>query len=249
MARFLLILFSLLMSERSFAARAVMEQIPATGKTIMVSTSNTRVGIATGTPQAVLDVNGNAQFGSGATRSTFSATGDLTLANNADITVAGPSGYINTSSSVNASAFFGDGAGLTGLSSVAHKSSTTVPFTGATTDTSLSVCYATQTITTAGSPIAIWYSGALHNSNAGAGCITGFLQDGAFVSPFTKAIGNGVGISHSANAPASAAYFVVIPAPVAGSHSYCITLAALSNTCNFSAFSYAYNEFGVMELQ
>lgn len=38
------------------------------------------VGVRTSTPITVLDVNGDAQFGSGFTKSTFSATGSLTLA-------------------------------------------------------------------------------------------------------------------------------------------------------------------------
>ena len=129
MVRYLLTLFSLLLASQAHAARAVMEQIPATGNTIMVSTSNTRVGIATGTPQATLDVLGNAQFGSGATRSTFSTTGDLSLATNADIVLGGSSGYITTVSSVNASAFFGSGAALTGIAGETNTYASSKTFT------------------------------------------------------------------------------------------------------------------------
>lgn len=42
--------------------------------------SSQRAGIGTTSPQTLLDVNGASQFGSGATKSTFSATGFLTIA-------------------------------------------------------------------------------------------------------------------------------------------------------------------------
>lgn len=53
------------------------------------------VGLAT-----TLDVNGNAQFGSGVTKSTFSTGGDLNLASGADVTVSGVAGYITGQSSI-----------------------------------------------------------------------------------------------------------------------------------------------------
>ncbi len=62
---------------------------PPTAPVVQVSSSNGtnflyiesdgRTGIGTTSPATVLDVNGASQFGSGATKSTFSATGDLTL--------------------------------------------------------------------------------------------------------------------------------------------------------------------------
>ena len=48
--------------------------------TLVVDCGNDRVGIGTASPATTLDVNGNAQFGSGGTKSTFTATGALTLA-------------------------------------------------------------------------------------------------------------------------------------------------------------------------
>ncbi|MBI4422186.1 MAG: tail fiber domain-containing protein, partial [Elusimicrobia bacterium] len=51
--------------------------------------SGGNVGIGTSAPAAKLDVVGDAQFGSGAARSTFTATGALALAADANITLAG----------------------------------------------------------------------------------------------------------------------------------------------------------------
>ena len=59
-----LILF-LFMPNQSFAANKLLaEGVPATGNALMVSTTNTRVGIATGIPQYTLDVRGG-QYTSG----------------------------------------------------------------------------------------------------------------------------------------------------------------------------------------
>ena len=79
---------------------------------VYVSQANMRnyfagnLGVGADVPAAKLDVNGNAQFGSGATKSTFTATGDLILDSHA---------YITATSSINASGFFGDGSALTGI--------------------------------------------------------------------------------------------------------------------------------------
>ena len=67
-----------------------------------------RVGIATTTAITTLDVNGDAQFGFGAAKSTFSTVGALALAR-------APGATLVAYSSVTASAFFGDGSGLTGV--------------------------------------------------------------------------------------------------------------------------------------
>lgn len=53
------------------------EPFTVDGSTIYVKSG--RVGVATATPQTRLDVEGDAQFGSGATKSTFTATGLLRL--------------------------------------------------------------------------------------------------------------------------------------------------------------------------
>jgi hypothetical protein len=73
------------------------------------------VGINTTAPSTSLDVNGSAQFGSGAAKSTFTASGALSINTGSALSLSGPNGFINAQSSVNASAFFGDGAGLVGV--------------------------------------------------------------------------------------------------------------------------------------
>lgn len=73
------------------------------------------VGIGTNLAATPLDVNGVAQFGSGATKSTFTSVGWLLLSPNAQLQLSGANGYITGSSSVTASAFFGDGSHLTGV--------------------------------------------------------------------------------------------------------------------------------------
>lgn len=74
-----------------------------------------KVGISTAAPQAVLDVNGNAQFGTAGQVSTFTANGSLWLNGGSSLTLAGAQGWLTSASSVTAAAFFGDGSHLTGL--------------------------------------------------------------------------------------------------------------------------------------
>lgn len=135
--------------------------------------------------------------------------------------------------------------------STAHSTGTTFGFTGSTTETSFSVCYATVAITVSanGANVAVWYSGSVHNSGAGGGCLVSFLHNGAFPTNYSAARGHGVGISHSANAPDRASFYTVIQGVSAGTNNFCLTLAALSATCNISATSYTYPEFGAMELK
>ena len=59
------------------------------GSAEIARTNATGLGILTASPATPLDVNGASQFGSGATKSTFSATGALTLDAGAALTVTG----------------------------------------------------------------------------------------------------------------------------------------------------------------
>lgn len=74
---------------------------------LFAQSSTRRIGLSTGTPQNTLDVRGDASFGTGVGRSTFTTAGDLTLGTNSDLTLTGPSAYFTSGSSVTASGFFG----------------------------------------------------------------------------------------------------------------------------------------------
>ncbi len=71
---------------------AIMISTSATGASAMpnlfISSSNGNVGLGTKFPATILDVNGSAQFGAGATKSSFTTTGSLALASGASITGA-----------------------------------------------------------------------------------------------------------------------------------------------------------------
>ena len=106
------------------------------------------VGIGTTSPATLLDVNGAAQFGSGATKSTFTAAGTLSLALNAGLNVAGATGFITGQSSVTAASFWGDGSHLTGIPSTASISGAYVPTIGGTMTGTLTMNAATAFGTT-----------------------------------------------------------------------------------------------------
>ena len=188
------------------------------------------MGIGTTDPLAKLDVNGNAQFGSGATKSTFSATGDLNLASNGDLTLTGPTAFITSGSSINASAFFGNGAGLTGVTGfVATSTGTALPSTQATTVTSGVRCLiSTVTMTTTGGKIMITFTGSGANDTATSTSNLGLLMDGDFVTGINGSK-NGATDAMTTNGHELAAYnrnynFTFLQAaPSAAAHSWCVT--------------------------
>ena len=83
--------------------------------TIYADCDNNRAGFGTTSPMTPLDVSGAAQFGSGATKSTFAATGALTLADSSALTLSGANGNFVSASSVTGGSFYGDGSNLTGI--------------------------------------------------------------------------------------------------------------------------------------
>lgn len=79
-----------------------------------------KVGIGVlGNAATLLDVTGNAQFGSGVSKSTISATGAFTLASGAALTLSGSAGTIVSGSSVTGGAFYGYGGNLSGVTASA----------------------------------------------------------------------------------------------------------------------------------
>lgn len=91
---------------RAQARRTVMEALAASNNTVFVATTTGRVGISTATPATTLDVAGNAQFGRGATKSTFTATGQLFMANGASVTIPAAGMYVATATTSETPALF-----------------------------------------------------------------------------------------------------------------------------------------------
>ena len=60
----------------------------ALGGNVLISHASSKLGVGTSSPNTSLDINGNAQFGSGATKSTFTATGALALDPAASLSVS-----------------------------------------------------------------------------------------------------------------------------------------------------------------
>lgn len=124
------------------ANRAVMEQLAASANTIFVDTINVRVGISTITPATTLDVAGAAQFGQGATKSTFTVAGALVIASGSSITLSGTTGSLVSVASITAGAFYGDISHLTGnitgnAATVTTNANLTGPVTSAGNATSI----------------------------------------------------------------------------------------------------------------
>lgn len=137
--------------------------------------------------------------------------------------------------------------GIVSFSSNTHQSSVTRGFSGSTAATIFSQCFATATVTTAGGDVLVWYTGAMHNSNASQGCLISILQDGAYISGKSNALGFNVITSPSGNLPESASFQTLLKGVAAGTHNWCLTMAALANTCNLTSAVYVDTEFGAME--
>lgn len=112
------------------------------------------------------------------------------------------------------------------------------------------VCHSTLSITTNGGKVAIWFSGGLGSSTNGASLGLNVLEDGEFISPYTKDIGIVQLFATSADndVTQNASFHIVIRAPSAGSHNYCIAPRVSAGTGKYSITS-AQASFGVMEVR
>lgn len=143
---------------------------------LLLNPNGGNVGISTGSPKAMLDVNGDASFGSGAAKSTFTASGALSLAAGTGLTLSGAAGNITSASSVTASAFFGDGSHLTGIPSTGSISGVYLPLSGGTMTGQLTT---TSTITVRGaSGLGVTY-GITAATMTATGAVTGGSFSGA----------------------------------------------------------------------
>lgn len=169
------------------------------------------VGIRTSTPITALDVNGDAQFGAGSTKSTFTAAGLLKL------TASGIQWADGTTSTTTSS---GGGGG------VPSSSYTTIAANTAygSYDGDLSTCVATVTFTPTASSVDIIFTGEGKIAGSGYWAAVGFLVDGAYAAGFDK----DTAVAMSANSGGSAMYknlsFIYTDVPVTAntSHTFCL---------------------------
>lgn len=184
----------------------------------------------------------------------ISSVGQFTSSNTVlSDTATGNKIVLYSTGSVTALSFVGDGSLLTNLNTGAvAQSSKTYNLTGSTSEPNeFKVCFATGTITASGTrPIQVSYSGSITASGAaGHYCVVNFLQDGAFISPYTYTVGMGAAVTVSAGGFGNGTTVRVFPAPSAGEHSWCISMRApFGDTCTFSYGSSHGNEFSVTEL-
>lgn len=139
---------------------------------------------------------------------------------------------------------FKSGANLIGSSNYA---TTTTGLSGTWTNTTFtSPCLSTVTITTSGNPVGVFFSGTLSDNGNGGNEFMNILQDGAFPLPYSSTLGTSAVDIANATAESTASFYVVLAAPSAGSHSYCLMTRSAGNTGSFG--SHSQPVFGAMEL-
>lgn len=182
------------------------------------------VGVRTSTPVTVLDVNGDAQFGSGANKSTFTAAGLLKLTS---------SGIQWADGSTSTTASTGGGAGTSAASTFTILSSET-----SANDALTEVTGASITLTCAGDVgVEVVFEGSEAHSGSGGGTLKWVLMDEAYISnlclnascsstrpaPWSSSVSMG-GLGRDPGASSTAVFpFTIITPPFpcsAGSHNF-----------------------------
>lgn len=194
------------------------------GSTIFVNAGY--VGIRTSTPTTVLDVNGDAQFGAGATKSTFTSTGLLNLA---------PAGIQWADGTVSTTAMSGGGSSA---SSTVEANLDTMAWSNGATLTG--VCVTGSTITITGSEFDVRFSGSVCDNagcNGAAAFQIGYLIDGAYPSGQTSTRGTTSAITAGATFGGANLSFTKSESLSSGSHSFCLrlvnfNLSGISNCTN-----------------
>lgn len=206
---------SMLISTSASAANAVPN--------LFISSTTGNVGIGTTLPATTLDVQGDAQFGSSATKSTFTATGLLKLAS---------SGIQWADGSTSTTASSGGGGGSITIST----GSVALSFAVSPAN-NFNVCYATFSMVSTGRPIRLSISGSAEtNCNTSARWGYGFLMDGGFLSGFSSS-SQGWAVTNSLGAtwPTFIGNSVIIPPQAAGTRTFCLTLySSLSGSCTLT---------------
>lgn len=222
---------------------------------IYISSETGYVGVGNRSPTAELDVNGAAQFGMGAVKSTFTASpagSTYALQLSSGITLA-RGGVVNLTSG--GFIRFSDNSILTTAPTSGGMlvSSFTVPgaFTFSSADvgtTGFTTCLANSsvTITATGKPIMVVLNiGVYCNSTETAWA--GFLEDGAFISPFTSTKGASSDACGGTGYRANLSFSVLIRPPATGTRVYCPSF--WGSVGGFESDSTNAPQFGVYELK
>lgn len=109
-------------------------------------------------------------------------------------------------------------------------------------------CVSTVTITSYGNKIAVSFNGSVQSSGSGNVVVLNVLQDGSYVGPYTTTIGMNSCQTYTSNAPCPISFRVIISAPAAGSHSYCLSRRINANTGNFDT-TFSTPQFGAEEIK
>ena len=219
-----------------------------------INESGGSVGIGTASPATTLDVNGNAQFGSGATKSTFTATGGLTIASVSSITFAsGGGGAIvwadGTVSTTSAGGGSSGGQTYYVSSMTIPNVSGSAPFgPAATVGATYGACIAgsTITVTTAANSVQIYFTGDATSNAAGARMSFNVLVDSGYIFPFTatRGIVNSDEIT-SAAYENNMSFTVETNVLSAGSHTFCLQWRVTSGTAYINYWNESQPTWGV----